>query len=419
MSFLFRIAFKNLFRHRLRTLVSIVAIAFSVLLVVFARGYITGMVDTVSVDHIYYNSGHIKLVDRDYREQERLLPLNHPVDGWGSGDLDEMIAELKEIKGMTMVVPRLKFGAMVSFEDELIGIGGWGVDPQKELAFTSIQDYLVEGRMVEFGKMEVAMGTELLRKIDRQVGDKVTVVFNDAFNSLTGATFEIVGRFQSGIKLLNEAVFYLPLDQAQRLLDMKGQTTELLLVTSGRETIDEVLPEVKSLLAQRGEDERYVALSFRETSDLIPWMDLAELIYNQVYVFLVVLACIVVVNTMIMIVVERTQEIGMMAALGLEGRGIMQLFLIEGGLMGVVGSLIGALLGSFLTGYFAKVGMDFSSATSGFSTDIVFDSIVYPSADPGNTIFAFVLGVVIVTLASVLPARKAARLEPTEAMRRA
>jgi putative ABC transport system permease protein len=363
MSFLFRIAFKNLFRHRLRTLVSIVAIAFSVLLVVFARGYITGMVDTVSVDHIYYNSGHIKLVDRAYREQERLLPLNHPVDGWGSGDLDEMIADLKEIKGMTMVVPRLKFGAMVSFEDELIGIGGWGVDPQKELAFTSIQDYLVEGRMVEFGKMEVAMGTELLRKIDRQVGDKVTVVFNDAFNSLTGATFEIVGRFQSGIKLLNEAIFYLPLDQAQRLLDMKGQTTELLLVTSGRETIDEVLPEVKSLLAQRGEDERYVALSFRETSDLIPWMDLAELIYNQVYVFLVVLACIVVVNTMIMIVVERTQEIGMMAALGLEGRGIMQLFLIEGGLMGVVGSLIGALLGSFLTGYFAKVGMDFSSAT--------------------------------------------------------
>jgi putative ABC transport system permease protein len=200
---------------------------------------------------------------------------------------------------------------------------------------------------------------------------------------------------------------------------MKGQTTELLLVTSGRETIDEVLPEVKSLLAQRGEDERYVALSFRETSDLIPWIDLAELIYNQVYVFLVVLACIVVVNTMIMIVVERTQEIGMMAALGLEGRGIMQLFLIEGGLMGVVGSLIGALLGSFLTGYFAKVGMDFSSATSGFSTDIVFDSIVYPSADLGNTIFAFVLGVVIVTLASVLPARKAARLEPTEAMRRA
>jgi len=72
-----------------------------------------------------------------------------------------------------------------------------------------------------------------------------------------------------------------------------------------------------------------------------------------------------------------------------------------------------------LTWYFARVGMDFTSATSGFTTDIVFNAVIYPSADMGNTLFAFVLGVVIVTLASLLPARQAARLEPTEAMRRA
>jgi putative ABC transport system permease protein len=192
-----------------------------------------------------------------------------------------------------------------------------------------------------------------------------------------------------------------------------------LLVTSSRDSVAKVLPEVKSLLARRGAQERYLALSYRETSDLIPWMDLGELIYNQIYVFLVILACVVVVNTMIMIVVERTQEIGMMSALGLEGKGIMQLFVIEGFLLGVVGSLIGALLGFLLTWYFARVGMDFTSATSGFTTDIVFNAVIYPSADMGNTLFAFVLGVVIVTLASLLPARQAARLEPTEAMRRA
>ena len=419
MAFFFRMAFRNLFRHRLRTMVSVAAVAFSVLLVVFARGYVTGMADAISIDHIYYDSGHIKLLDRDYRARERLMPLTYPVDGRENGTLHGMIADLEEVYGISMVVPRLRFGAMISTEDEIVGIIGWGVDPQKELAFTNVGDYIVEGRMVDSGKMEALMGSELLKKIDRRVGDKVTVVFSDSFNSLTGATFEIVGRLLSGIKLLNEGVFYLPLDQAQRLLDMEGQTTELLLVTSSRDSVAKVLPEVKSLLARRGAQERYLALSYRETSDLIPWMDLGELIYNQIYVFLVILACVVVVNTMIMIVVERTQEIGMMSALGLEGKGIMQLFVIEGFLLGVVGSLIGALLGFLLTWYFARVGMDFTSATSGFTTDIVFNAVIYPSADMGNTLFAFVLGVVIVTLASLLPARQAARLEPTEAMRRA
>lgn len=85
MLFFFRMAFRNLFRHRLRTIVSVVAVAFSVLLVVFARGYVTGMADAVSMDHIYYDSGHIKLMDRGYRERERLLPLTYPVDGWEDG----------------------------------------------------------------------------------------------------------------------------------------------------------------------------------------------------------------------------------------------------------------------------------------------------------------------------------------------
>jgi putative ABC transport system permease protein len=141
-------AFRNLFRHRLRTIVSVVAVAFSVLLVVFARGYVTGMADAVSMDHIYYDSGHIKLMDRGYRERERLLPLTYPVDGWEDGTLSEMMAELEEVEGMTMVVPRLKFGAMISTDDELVGIVGWGVDPDKELTFTNVEDFIAEGRMV-------------------------------------------------------------------------------------------------------------------------------------------------------------------------------------------------------------------------------------------------------------------------------
>jgi putative ABC transport system permease protein len=387
------------------------------MIVVFSRGIIVGMVEQVFADHVHYNSGHIKIIDEGYQKRERLLTLNYPVDGLAGGGLEQMMAALGEIDHVEMVIPRLKFGAMVSTGDKLISMSGWGVNPEAELAFTDIEDYLAEGRMVTPGRQEVVMGTALLEEINCQVGEKVTVVFNTAYGSMRGVTFEIVGRIDSGLKLLNEMVFYLPLDQAQRLLEMEGQVTELLLVTADPELVPQVLPEVKALLVRAGEDSRYLALSYRETSDLIPLMDLSELIFNYVYFFLVLLSCIVVINTMIMIIRERTREIGMMTALGLEAKNILQLFVIEGAFMGIAGSLVGSVLGHLLTAYLGKTGFDYGQALSGMDTEVLFDTMFYPVASTANAIFAFVLGVVVVTLACLFPARRAARLQPTAAMR--
>ncbi len=417
MSYLTKIAFKNLFRHKLRTFVSIIAIAFAVMIVVFARGYIVGMIDSVFADHIQYDSGHIKIIDWEYQKQERLLPLNYPVDGFEGQRLDEMITSLKEIDKVEMVIPRLKFGATVSTGDELVTMSGWGVNPEQEINFTDIDKKLVEGRMVQSGQREVVMGTALLNKLDRKVGDTVTILSNTAYNSLTGVTLKIVGRLQTGIKKLDEIVFYLPLDQAQRILYMEDQVTELLLVIEDRTLVDQVLPVVEGLLSEKRVADRYLALSYKETSDLLPFMELAKLIYNEIYVFLVLLASIVVINTMIMIVKERTREIGMMSALGLKSRDVLQLFIMEGGIMGIIGSFIGAISGSIINRYLSVTGIDFSKALSGFSSDIMINSIIYPASSTGNTIFAFVLGTILVTIACIIPARKAAKLEPTEAMR--
>lgn len=144
---------------------------------------------------------------------------------------------------------------------------------------------------------------------------------------------------------------------------------------------------------------------------------MANIIYNEVYVFLVLLGCIVMIMTMIMIVKERTKEIGTMMALGLESKNILQLFLIEGAIMGSIGSFLGALSGLLFTGYLAKHGIDFGEAVGAFDAAHLINPIIYPVSSPGNAIFAFVLGSIIVTIACLIPARRAARLEPTEAMR--
>ncbi|MFW5986166.1 MAG: ABC transporter permease [Halanaerobiales bacterium] len=417
MKFLFSLAYKNLYRHKLRTLVSIIAIAFAVAIVVFARGYIVGLIDSVSADQIQFDSGHIKILDRNYYQQQRLLPLNYPVDGFDGQDLGEMMAALQKIENVEMIIPRLKFAAAASTDDDLVAMNGWGVDPDKEIEFTNVEQYLVEGRMVEPGKNEVVMGTALLNKLDRQVGEKITLLYNTSYNSLKGTTFTITGRLESGMKMLNEVVFYLPLTQAQNLLYMEDQVTELLLAAPHRRYVPEIMPEVESLLDAQNAADRYLAISYDEDSELIPYLDLARIIYNQVYIFLVLLASIVVINTMIMIVKERTREIGMMSAMGLESRRILKLFIMEGAIMGIIGSLIGAVTGGILNAYLARIGINFSSATAGFSSEVIFNSIIYPVSSLRNVIFAFVLGVIVVTVACIIPARRAARLNPTEAMR--
>jgi len=418
MKFLWNLAKKNLSRSRIRTSISIIAIAFAILAVVFVRGLLSGMIESTFENHIKYKAGHIRVVDEEYKLKERLMSLNYSLDGFNGKGYSDMSEKIKSVEGVEQVVPRLKFGALVSLEDELVGMMGWGVDPLEEIKFIGIDKNIIEGRMVQEGNKEIVMGSGLLEKIDREVGEKVTILYTTPFGSFKGSTFQIVGKYHSNIQPLNDTIFFLPLGQAQRILEMPGEVTELLLITSDHHKAASVLPGLNELFSREDESGKYILQLWNKDYDLIELFEMAGQIYNSIYVFIIILACFVLVNTLIMVVNERTREIGMMSALGLKSREILYLFTIEGAIIGILGSAIGTVLGGILTRVFSVVGIDYSAAMEGVSsTDIMFEPIFYPVFNLENLAFCFTLGVVIVTIACVIPARKAAKLEPTEALR--
>lgn len=418
MKFLWNLAKKNLSRSRIRTSVSIIAIAFAIIAVVFARGLINGVLESVFENHINYKAGHIRVIDEEYKSKERLMSLNYTLDGFNGKGYSEMSEKLKLVEGVEQVVPRLKFGAMVSLEDELVGMMAWGVDPLEEIKFTGIDKNIIEGRMVQEGNKEVVMGAGLLEKIGREVGEKVTILYTTPFGSFKGSTFQIVGKYYSELQMLNDTIFYLPLSQAQRILEMPGEVTELLLITSDYHKAASVLPGLNELFSREDESGKYTLQLWNKDYDLIELFDYAIQIYNFIYIFIIILACFVLVNTLIMIVNERTREIGMMSALGLKSREILYLFTMEGAIIGILGSAIGTVLGGILTKVFSVIGIDYSAAFEGMnSTDFLISPIYRTVFSLENLAFCFVLGVVIVTIACVIPARKAAKLEPTEALR--
>jgi putative ABC transport system permease protein len=419
MKFLWNLAKKNLSRSRIRTSISIIAIAFAIFAVVFVRGLINGVLESFFENHIHYKAGHIRVIDKEYTLKERLMSLNYTLDGFNGEGYPEMSEKIKSVEGVEQVVPRLKFGALVSLEDELVGMLGWGVDPAEEIEFIGIDKRIIEGRMVQEGNKEIVMGAGLLKKIGREVGEKVTILYTTPFGSFKGSTFQIVGKYQSDIQALNDRLFFLPLDQAQRILEMPGEVTELLLITSNYDKADLLLPGLNELFSREDVSGKYTVQPWDKGYDLVELFDIAITMYNAIYIFIIVLACFVLVNTLIMIVNERTREIGMMSALGLKGREILVLFTMEGAMIGVIGSALGTVLGGILTRIFSVVGIDYSAAFEGMeSTDLLMSPIYYTVFSLENLIFCFTLGVVIVTIACIIPARKAASLEPTEALRK-
>jgi putative ABC transport system permease protein len=419
MKFLWNLAKKNLSRSRIRTSISIIAIAFAIFAVVFVRGLINGVLESFFENHIHYKAGHIRVIDKEYTLKERLMSLNYTLDGFNGEGYPEMSEKIKSVEGVEQVVPRLKFGALVSLEDELVGMLGWGVDPAEEIEFIGIDKRIIEGRMVQEGNKEIVMGAGLLKKIGREVGEKVTILYTTPFGSFKGSTFQIVGKYQSDIQALNDRLFFLPLDQAQRILEMPGEVTELLLITSNYDKADLLLPGLNELFSREDVSGKYAVQPWDKGYDLVELFDIAITMYNAIYIFIIVLACFVLVNTLIMIVNERTREIGMMSALGLKGREILVLFTMEGAMIGVIGSALGTVLGGILTRIFSVVGIDYSAAFEGMeSTDLLMSPIYYTVFSLENLIFCFTLGVVIVTIACIIPARKAASLEPTEALRK-
>jgi putative ABC transport system permease protein len=418
MKFLWNLAKKNLSRSRIRTSISIIAIAFAIIAVVFVRGLLSGMIESTFENHIKYKAGHIRVIDEEYKLKERLMSLNYSLDGFNGKGYSDMSDKIKSVEGVEQVVPRLKFGALVSLEDELVGMMGWGIDPLEEIKFIGIDKNIIEGRMVQEGNKEIVMGAGLLKKIGREVGEKVTILYTTPFGSFKGSTFQIVGKYYSNIQMLNDTIFYLPLGQAQRILEMPGEVTELLLITSDHHKAASVLPGLNELFSREDESGKYILQLWNKDYELIELFEIAGQIYSSIYVFIIILACFVLVNTLIMIVNERTREIGMMSALGLKSREILYLFAIEGAIIGILGSAIGTVLGGILTRVFSVVGLDYSAAMEGMSSSgLMMESIFYPVFSLENLVFCFVLGVVIVTIACIIPARKAAKLEPTEALR--
>ena len=409
---MFKIALRNIFRNKRRSILSGLSIAVAVMIAIYLWSLLTGIMDNLFDNTIRMMNGHVRILNLDYVKREKMLPLEANIQNYKPV---EKIAEANP--NVTMAVGRIKFGVLMDYKGNNKPVFGTGIVPELESKVSRLDQKIVEGRMIKAGQEEMNIGANLANDLGLKLGDTLTVVTQTAYGSITAMNLKIVGIFSYGVVSIDKTTFFLPLDKAQQLLDLDNAVTEIFVFIKDMNKAPEVAKEIKASLDQVYAGQ-YTTKAWQDQGILYFYMGLAKNIYAFIYFLVLFLASFTILNTMFMSVLERTKEIGMMKSLGMRNRQVMGVILLEAMLIGTIASFIGAIWGSGVAYYLTVVGIDFT-ATFEAMKDFNFPlSSVYRAIFSwGIVFFGFCMGILFSVVAAIPPALRAAQMEPTEALR--
>ncbi|HEX7715169.1 MAG TPA: ABC transporter permease [Bacillota bacterium] len=403
------LTFKNLFRHKRRTILTALAIAIGIFFYILFDSIMTG-IDRDAVNSILdLETGHFQIVAPAPEENQGKINLKYLLPE--GGKLAQRVAGLPGVKGTT---PRLIFPAsLISSIDEL-PVTGVGVDPKLDPTVFKIRDS-VKGRWLRPGESETVVGKKIATLLEIKVGDTITVRTQTKQNTFQALDLTVVGIVDSVDPVVNEGQFFIPLDTAERALSTGTAVSQIAVKTVDYSKMNPAIQAVEKLQVP-GENFR-----------IKTWHEVAEAFLSGIQMkqkFIVVLllmvaliAIIGVVNSTLLASLERVREIGILKAMGMTEGEIVRLFNYEALGLGFLGGLGGVILGVITNLYLVNVGIDLTKMYGEMNMGLSVGKM-YGVWNWSGILGAFALGIVISWLASHFPARKAARVDPAVSLRR-
>ncbi len=402
-----KLALRNIFRNRRRSLLSAIAIAVSAMSIILLLALVEGMEVDMRANLIAYYTGEIRVRDSEYERYERYHPLHLSLDDEGVTAVLETMSDVGESSG------RISFPASLHMGDRSRTILASGFDFARETAFSNLEAILFEGRLPHDRSNELVMGRVLAAGLGIEVGNRVTLLAPTASGSSNAMSFSVVGIVDPPIGSLSSSTLYLSLERAQHLLHMEGRVQELVVLSTGGASLSLLAGEIETKLADQLGLETEVR-AFDELNEMYGFLRIAKLIYYVIALIFFILGSTVIINTTMMVIYERMAEIGMMKALGMEDGRVRLLFLLEGAIISAVGAFVGVLVGLAITAVLSRVGIDFTEAMSGIEMEV--SSVLYPSITVFTALVVFLYGVAIATISTLIPTRRAARIQVVEAL---
>lgn len=418
---LFKLAFRNIFRFKRRTFITFSAVSIGLALLIIIITLMNG-VDKQSINNIVNSeTSHIKIFKRGYFDKMDEAPMDLTIDD--ADQIREWLIEKPEIRQMEK---RILFGAsLIKGVDELPCLGV-AMEPDRDPDIFNIKASLLDGSWLEADDARILIGKGLADDVALKVGDLVTIRMISASGqenfSWNAMDMEVGGIYETGNPSTDGQVIILPLAQAQQALSMGSQVTEIVVRLNVKDNLDPGVETIKKDIEKilRARETDLEAFTWKELAgEFLAISKMKTKNSSMIILIMLIIASMGIANTMLMAVLERTREIGMFSALGMKKKEILLLFLFEGGLIGVFGSLFACILGGLGSWYLEVHGWQMGSDAFGDITATFYPlkNVFYADLTFGVLVMVFILGTAIAVVTSLYPALKAAKLNPVDALR--
>ncbi|NNG16335.1 MAG: ABC transporter permease [Gemmatimonadales bacterium] len=413
-----RLALRNLRRQTRRSALTALAMIVGGALLIFSVSLGDGTHEDWIESAVRMGSGHIAV-------QAPAFQLSRKIDDRLSASARRAVEEALQSPDIAPhvvnVVPRLATGGLASSPNGARPAQVVGVDPLAETDYSILDDKLVEGRYLEpDDRLAAYVGTGLVEALHLRVGARLVVTAQDAEGEIAGQLVRVVGVFKTGVPEIDQALIHIPIVTAGSWLGAGDDVTTIAVLLDSSYRVPRLTRVLRRVLSGPIGDGEVALLGWREA---MPELDAAVKVDNLGnYMFQGVtfgIIALAIVNTILMAVLHRRREFGLLQAMGLSPRQTGVLVFVEGLILTVVSGLVGIGLGLFLTWLLWRNGLDISftwDADWSFS-GVVLDPIIVPlfrlSRIAQGLVFIFFIGAV----ASLYPAFRAMRIDVTEAMK--
>lgn len=400
---LLRLSWRNLWRNHRRTYIMLGAISVGVWAMIFMTALMRGMVDDMLNQGIRNLPGHIQIQHPEFLDDPSVVNSMDEPDG-------ELLIALNQ-PGAKRWASRIKVPAVIASERESRGINLIGVEAEAESDISGIPAQISAGRFLESNHDKgVVIGAKLAQRLETRLGKRVVVMSQDPDNSISERGFRVVGIYRAEMPGLEEYNVYAALGSLQKLLRIEGRVSQVILVDEDYRDIDTLYRRIERVTPA--------------TLDIKPWYEIDSYLaamFNMMDGFVLVWVIIIflalsfgLVNTLVMAVFERVREIGLIQALGMRPQLIVYQILLESLMLLLIGLLIGNGL-ALITVKPLESGLDVSAVAEGMAMMGV-GSVLYPKLTLDDMLLANSVVIVLGILTSILPAWRAAHLDPVRAL---
>jgi putative ABC transport system permease protein len=408
-----KMAWRNIWRNPRRTILTISAIAFACVLLVFMLSFQFGSYDTMINASVKINTGHLQIQAKGYHANNKIrLVVPQPAQA------NRILEQIPDVRAYTS---RARAFGLASSQARTYGTLIVGIDPATEAQVSTLANIVRQGQYLSSapakdGLTNALVGRLLARNLKVGLGDEITILGQGRDGSVAATVVSVQGIYESGMDTFDRNAIQIPLSDFQAVFAMDGAIHEVVAMGQSLADVPRIKAQIRQSLAAENIDDALVVLDWDE---LMPGLKQAirmDLISGAFfYLILIMVVAFSILNTFLMAILERTHEFGVMMAIGTRPARLTRLVLTESAGMTLVGVIIGIILGCLLTWYFQNFGIDLSGA-SDILSQYGIPSRLYPrltllSASAGPlVVLAITLG------AALYPALKIRRLKPVEAM---